>query len=124
MKKIDRYVRSSDFEEQYKTNLKWHLATFIIVKLLSKKDYEIEDLEKILDISIENEVIENTMLELIDLADMYIASHGVIFRTVSGSQEFVSYMLERVRLDKRQTGTGIWSSKRTRVYPKQKTLLE
>jgi len=117
MRKIDWYLRSSDFGEPYKTNVKWHLATLIMVKLLGKKDYTIEDLEKILDVSIENDLIENTMLELVSLTDDYMSEHNVIFRSVSVSKEFVSHILERVTLGKQhtRTGTGIWSSKKTRI---------
>ena len=117
MKKIDWYLHSSDFGEPYKTNVKWHLATLIMVKLLGKKDYTIEDLEKILDVSIEDDLIENTMLELVSLTDDYMSEHNVIFRSVSVSKEFVSHILERVTLGKQhtRTGTGIWSSKKTRI---------
>jgi len=111
MKKIDSYLHNSDFGEPYKTNLKWHLATLIMVKLLRKKEYTIEDIEKILDINIEDSLIEDTMIELSNLADMYMASHGVIFRTVSGSKEFVNYIIDRVKIYKPGKTTGIWSSK-------------
>ena len=124
MKKIDWYIRNSDFGEQYKTNLRWHVATLVIVKLLGKKYYTVEDLENILDVPIEDDLIEETMSELIIFADEYIGSHGVIFRTVSGTKEFVNYMLERVELDKKRKGTGIWSSKRMRSRPKRKALVE
>jgi hypothetical protein len=88
-----------------------------MVKLLGKKDYTIEDLEKILDVSIEDDLIENTMLELVSLTDDYMSEHNVIFRSVSVSKEFVSHILERVTLGKQhtRTGTGIWSSKKTRI---------
>ena len=116
MKKIDRYLHGSDFGEPYKTNVKWHLATLIMVKLTGKKNYTIEDLEKILDITIDNDLIENTMSELVSLTDGYMNEHNVIFRTVSVSKDFVNYILERVRLNKQRTRTdaGIWSRK-TRV---------
>ena len=120
MKKIDWHLHNSDFGEPYKTNVKWHLATLIMVKLLGKKDYTIEDLEKILDVSIGDDLIEDTMSELVSLTDEYMDEHNVIFRTVSVAKEFVNYILERVKLDKQHarvsTGTGgIWSSRKTRI---------
>lgn len=137
MRKIDWYVHNSNIREEYKTNLKWHIAMIITVKLLGKKDYTIEDLEKILDVSIEDDLIGDTMSELIELADMYMASRDVIFRTVSGTKEFVNYVLDRVKFDKQckdtgegtgkcaGKGTGIWNSKkRMKAYSKQKSLSE
>jgi hypothetical protein len=99
MKKIDWYVHDSDLGEQYKTNLKWHLATLIIVKLLGKRYYTIRDLEKILDVSIEDDFIADTVLELVYLTDEYMSERNVIFRTVSVAREFVSYILDNVELD-------------------------
>jgi hypothetical protein len=117
MKKIDWYLHDSDFGEPYKTNVKWHLATLIIIKLLGKKDYTIEDLEKILDVSMDNDLIEETMLELVVLTDAYMAIHDVIFRTVSVSKDFVNYIIERVKLDKPLKSSGIWTHKKpSRVY--------
>ena len=100
MKKIDSYMHSSDYGEQYKTNLKWHLATLVMVKLLGKKEYTIQDIESIIDATMETKLIDEAMSELVILADMYIASHGVIFRTMSGNKDFVTYILERVKVDK------------------------
>lgn len=116
MKKIDWHLHNSDFGEPYKTNVKWHLATLIMVKLIGKKDYDIEDLEKILDVSIDDDLIEDTMSELVALTDEYMSTRDVIFRTVSVAKEFVNFILDRVTLDKskQHKGTGIWSSKKTR----------
>jgi hypothetical protein len=99
MKKIDIFIRNSDFGEQYKTNLKWHLATLAVVKLLDKKDYKVEDIESILDINFENSLINQTMLELIKFTDEYLKSHNVIFRTMSSSKEFTNYILENVKIE-------------------------
>lgn len=96
MKKIDSYMRSCDYDERYKTNLKWHLATFTMIRLLGKKDYTIKDIESILDVNIETRLIDRTMSDLIKLTDMYLASHNVTFRTLSGNKEFVNYILERI----------------------------
>jgi hypothetical protein len=98
MKKIDSFIRNSDYGEQYKSNLRWHLATLIMVKLLGKKDYTIEDIESILDINLENSLIKDAMLELIKLADTYLETHDVIFRTMSTNKDFVNYILENVRI--------------------------
>lgn len=118
MKKIEWYLRSSDFKEQYKTNLKWHLGTLIMVKLLGKRDYAIDDLEKILDSPIENDLIQETMSELVAFADEYMSSRKVIFRTASGNKEFVNYMLYKVRLEGPRKTSGIWSSKKAQVFTK------
>ncbi len=112
MKKIEWYLHNSEFEEQYKTNLKWHLATLIMAKLIGKKDYRLEDLENILDVSIEDGLIEDTMSELSIFADEYMASRNVIFRTASGTKEFVNYMFERSVLEKGHKVGGIWSKKK------------
>lgn len=118
MKKIEWYLRNSTFKEQYKTNLKWHIGTFIMVKLLGKRDYSIDDIEKILDVHIENDLIQETMSELVALADEYMTARNVIFRTVSGNKEFVNYVLYKVRLEGQRKGSGIWSSKKAQVYTK------
>ncbi len=125
MKKIDKFLRKSNFDEQYKTNFKWHVATLIIVNLLGRRHYTIEDLEKILDINIEDGLIKGAMSEVIASADEYMVSHDVIFRTVSGSREFVNYMLgkpknaiggeekfdAKEKPNKRRKTSGIWRSK-------------
>ena len=153
MKKIEWYVHDSGLGEQYKTNLKWHLATLIIVKLLGKRYYTIGDLEKILDVSIEDDFIADTMSELIYLTDEYMSERDVIFRTVSTAREFVNYILDNVELGtdmgiakgitvgkdsdtpegkdinknavaNKGRSTGIWSSKTLRIMSRQKNLLE
>ena len=98
MKKIDSYMRSCDYGEQYKTNLKWHLVMLVMIKLLKKKDYTIKDIESIIDINIDTRLIDDTMSEIVRMTDMYLASHGVSFRTLSGNKEFVNYILEKVSI--------------------------
>lgn len=102
MKKIDIFIRSSNYEEQYKTNLKWHLATLITAKLLGMKDYKVEDIESILNINLENSLINETMSELIKLTDEYLKDHNIIFRTLSSTKDFTNYILENVKIEPRK----------------------
>ena len=99
MKFIDAYLKSCRYEESYRTNLRWHLMTTVIIKLLKRKDYTEKDIESILDIKPKYELIDDTMFELVDISKKYLDIHNITIDAMAKNREFVIFMIEKFKIE-------------------------
>lgn len=98
MKLIDAYLRSCRYEENYRTNLRWHLVTLVVMKLLKRKDYTEKDIDSILNISPKYEFIDEIMSELVSFSNAYVDIHNITIDATVKNKEFVNFMIERLKM--------------------------
>ncbi len=97
MKLIDAYLRSCRYEENYRSNLRWHLVTLVVMKLLKRKDYTEKDIDYILNIP-KYEFIDDVMSELVNLTKAYVDTHNITVDATVKNKEFVNFMIERSKI--------------------------
>ncbi|RUR75709.1 AIPR family protein [Chlorogloeopsis fritschii PCC 9212] len=111
MKQVESFIRSTVSEKSKQENdtfwrhtsplriLSFHLAMLLVVKLLCKNDYNPTDVEKLLKVELKNEIISQTLFELIELTDRYVNSRpSLSINTVVKQKDFVTYLLDNVNL--------------------------
>ncbi|MBD2676945.1 MULTISPECIES: AIPR family protein [Nostoc] len=111
MKQVELFIRSTVAEKSKQDDytfwkhtsplqiLSFHLAMLLVVKLLSKNDYNPTDVEKLLQVELKQEIISQTLFELIQLIDGYVNSRpSLSINTIVKQKEFVTYLLENVNL--------------------------
>ncbi|MGF1989054.1 MAG: AIPR family protein [Nostoc sp. ZfuVER08] len=111
MKQVELFIRSTVSEKLKQDGytlwkhtsplqiLSFHLAMLLVVKLLCKNDYNPTDVEKLLQVELKQEIISQTLFELIQLTDGYVDSRpSLSINTIVKQKEFVTYLLENVNL--------------------------
>ena len=112
MKNLESYIRiltssrSSNLaiNEQWKHAspiriLMFHLGMLLVVKTVQKRDYKPKDVESIKNIDFSNEILNNTLIELIQLTNKYVKSKDIPINIGIKQKEFVTYILENVVLN-------------------------
>jgi hypothetical protein len=110
MKQVDSFLSSTiaspckkeDNKQWFHTStiryISFHLAMLIVVKLIGKTDYKLKDVEAILEVDSNSEIMSQTLSELIELTNVYVASRpSVSISILSKQKEFVKYLLENVK---------------------------
>lgn len=111
MKQVDLFISSTianeckkkDDKQWFHTStlryISFYLAMLVVVKLLGKTDYKLKDVETILEVDLNSnsEIMSQTLSELIELTNVYIASRpSVSISILSKQKEFVKYLLDNV----------------------------
>ncbi|MEH2375109.1 AIPR family protein [Nostoc sp.] len=79
--------------------LMFHLGMLLVVKILQKRDYKPKDVESIKNIDFSNELIMNTLAELIQLTNDYVNSKEIPINIGIKQKDFVTFILENVLLN-------------------------
>ncbi|MBW4629892.1 MAG: AIPR family protein [Brasilonema octagenarum HA4186-MV1] len=74
--------------------LMFHLGMLLVVKTLNKRDYKPKDVESIKNINFSEELITNTLSELIQLTNNYVKSKDIPINIGIKQKDFVTYILE------------------------------
>lgn len=105
MKKIDTFIRASSFEYsmQQKSNLKFHLAMLVTVKLIGKTSYKPVEVVSMLETklsSLQEDILNQALSEIIGLVYKYANSQErlIDIDRIAKSKEFVNYLLVNVSL--------------------------
>lgn len=100
MKKIEDYLRNKDekFTVPEKTNFRFHVAMIIIMSVIKKKDYQIEDLINLDIKKINKSITNNTIKFVLDSASKFLASQGGTLDSIAKSKPFVDNILSAVKL--------------------------
>jgi hypothetical protein len=103
MKTIEGYIRSElPTPWQDRSNLRFHFTMLLIVKMLNKKNYTPEDLisnlKNISNKLLENDFLNATFSELMELAHEYEKINGLPIERITKSRDFDRYLLENVAL--------------------------
>ncbi len=100
MKKIEDYLRNKDgkFTVPEKTNFRFHVAMITIMRVIKKKDYQIEDLINLDIKKINKSITNNTIKFVLDSASKFLASQGGTLDSIAKSKPFVDNILSAVKL--------------------------
>lgn len=100
MKKIEDYLRNKDekITVPEKTNFRFHVAMIIIMSVIKKKDYQIEDLINLDIKKINKSITNNTIKFVLDSASKFLASQGGTLDSIAKSKPFVDNILSAVKL--------------------------
>lgn len=79
--------------------LMFHLGMLLVVKTVQKRDYKPKDVEAIKNINFSNDMINNTLLELIQLTNEYVKLKEIPINIGIKQKEFVTYILENLVLN-------------------------
>lgn len=79
--------------------LMFHLGMLLVVKILQKRDYKPKDVESIKNIDFSNELIMNTLAELIQLTNNYVNPREIPINIGIKQKDFVTFILENVLLN-------------------------
>lgn len=112
MKKLENFIRivtssksnNLGINEQWKHAspiriLMFHLGMLLVVKTLNKRDYKPKDVESIKENNFSDELISNTLFELIQLTNNYVISKDLPINIGIKQKDFVTYILENVVLN-------------------------
>lgn len=98
IKKIENRFKEvlTGYTSQEKRNLKFAILMVVIVKILNKKDYQIEDLNT-LDINkVSDDLIDITTKEVIDSTREYMATKSFSLEVSSKSKELTNFILDKI----------------------------
>lgn len=99
MKIMDTFIRStsSEYTWQERSNLRFHLAMLVIIKLLKRKDYGSTEIQSLLSIEFNQEILAQSLSELMSLTYEYAESlETPSIDRIAKSREFVTYVLDSV----------------------------
>ena len=100
MKKIDNFIRNhaSDYEMRDKTDLKFHILMTLIAKLTGTKDYQVADVEALLEVDIQQDILDETVSEVVKSARSYSRKNKIPIEKLVKTREFVTYLTKRLRV--------------------------
>ncbi|WP_414586673.1 AIPR family protein [Scytonema sp. PCC 10023] len=112
MKRLESFIRivtssksnNLGINEQWKHAspiriLMFHLGMLMVVKTLNKRDYKPKDVESIKENNFSDELISNTLSELIQLTNDYVKSKDLPINIGIKQKDFVTYILDNVGLN-------------------------
>jgi len=99
MKKIDNFIRNhaSDYEMRDKTDLKFHILTVLVAKLLANKSYGASDVESLLGVDIREAVINETLSEVVNIAREYSEANNLPIERIAKNRDFAKHLMEKVK---------------------------
>jgi hypothetical protein len=89
----------SDYTPQEKTNLKFHICMAIAMKLLSNKTYNTSDIENLSISEIGDDLIDNTISEVIDLTRDYMEEKDLSLEFSSKSGGLTEYLKANIQIE-------------------------
>lgn len=100
MKKIDNFIRNhaSDYEMRDKTDLKFHILMTLIAKLTGTKDYQVADVEALLEVDIQQDILDETVSEVVKSARSYSRKNKIPIEKLVKTREFVTYLTKRLKV--------------------------
>ena len=100
MKEIEDYLRDRDgkFTVPEKTNFRFHVAIIIIMSVIKKKDYQVEDLIDLNIKKINKKITNNTIKFILDSASKFLTSQGGTLDSIAKSKPFVDDILSAIKL--------------------------
>ena len=112
MKRLESFIRivtssksnNLGINEQWKHAspiriLMFHLGMLMVVKTLNKRDYKPKDVESIKENNFSDELISNTLSDLIQLTNDYVKSKDLPINIGIKQKDFVTYILDNVGLN-------------------------
>jgi hypothetical protein len=110
IKKIESYIRS-DFSRlrQYSSNellrpsiirsLIFHIAMLFTSKMLRKANYVLRDVASLVTEELDNEVLSQTIIEIIDLTNNYLQSNNSLpLNTAAKRSDFTNFLIQNVNV--------------------------
>ena len=88
-----------DYTSQEKSNLKFHIAMGLVMKILKNKDYSLNDLDLINIQNIPDSLINETISEIISLTRSYRIPKNLSLELSSKSKELTEYLLKHIKFD-------------------------
>jgi len=97
IKIIDTFIRSyaNDYSVHDKSNLKYHLAMFLMFKILKKTKYGTKEIESLkgFELNATSDILNQSLSDLIQIAHKYAASQdNQPINTVAKSKAFVTFL--------------------------------
>lgn len=86
------------YKSQEKMNLKFQIAMSIMVKLLDKKDYYIEDFKNLVIDSVKSDLIDNVTKEVIDLSRKFMSDNSLSLEVSSKSKILTEFILNNLSI--------------------------
>lgn len=86
----------TEFTNQEKTNLKFHVAMTIMMKKTGRVDYRLKDVEGLSISDIDEKSIDNTARLVIHLANDFIKKESVSLEKMSKANRFVDYIKSKI----------------------------
>jgi len=98
MKTVDAFIRNQapSYSMRDKTDLKFHILMALIAKLVGNKDYQVADVEALLEVDIQKDILDKTVSEVIELARLYSEANNLPIERIVKTREFVTYLTERI----------------------------
>ncbi|MCL1463584.1 AIPR family protein [Argonema galeatum] len=110
MKQVESFIRTTVSNQSKQKNgnqwfqtsslriLSFHLAMLVIVKMLGKTDYKAIDVESLLQVDIKEEILNQTLSEIIELTNEYLKSKpSLSINTIAKQKDFVTYLRKNVK---------------------------
>lgn len=100
MKKIDNFIRNhaSEYKMRDKTDLKFHILMTLIAKLTGTKDYQVADVEALLEVDIQQDILDETVSEVVKSARSYSRKNKIPIEKLVKTREFVTYLTKRLKV--------------------------
>lgn len=98
LKKITSRFRDQlkDYTSQEKSNLKFQISMYLLIKLIGKKDYGLRDLEQINISEITVDKIDDAISEVIDMTRKYRKEKDLSLELSSKSKELTEFLLDKI----------------------------
>lgn len=99
MKEIDKFIRNyaTSYSMRDKTDLKFHILMALIAKLTGTMDYKVADVEALLEIDIPQDIMGETVSEVVELARSHSLSNDIPIEKLVKTRDFVTYLLSRLK---------------------------
>ena len=100
MKKVDAFIRkhATNYSMRDKTDLKFHILMALIAKLTGTKDYQVADVEALLEVDIQQDILDETVSEAVKSARSYSRKNKVPIEKLAKTREFVIYLTKRLKV--------------------------
>jgi len=98
---IESYLKSEMTEYSYseKSNLKFHITMVAIMKLSNKRNYGISDIKKLLNNDVPKEIIRQSSIETIELANRFADENQVSIEVAAKSKDFLNFLKENIEVN-------------------------
>lgn len=111
LKALESFIRSSNFTQLKDDqdhpylkiptlrSLKFHYAMLFTVKMLSKNDYGLRDIETIVATDYDRNILAQTAFEMANLTSEYMAlDSSLSINTIAKREDFVTYLLQKINV--------------------------
>jgi len=101
MKQIDAFIRNhaTNYSMRDKTDLKFHILMALIAKLTGSKDYQVAGVEALSEVDIPQDLLDETVSEVVKLAQSYSKSKKIPIEKLVKTREFVTYLTKRLQVN-------------------------